>query len=308
MAAADLALRLRACERVRNAVTALSRLGPVSQVIDRCAAEAAAAVDLDRALLSRIENGTLLAERLHLRTAGADRASVLEQLRGAPLRLSYPLLECELMRRRKTQLVDDIDHEQPGRYAFLDALGWRAYVAAPIIVDGSVIGLLHGDREPGRRPLAQLDADALEHFAAGFAMVFERAVLRRRLRDQRLEIHRIATWAEARTGELSDDMIVLAAGAAEEHNARLPTPETLTEDGLDAHLTAREFDVLRLMAEGKTNSDIAQALFVSAGTVKFHVKNILRKMQASNRADAGARYLRQMLGDGPGSGATPTLR
>ena len=40
------------------------------------------------------------------------------------------------------------------------------------------------------------------------------------------------------------------------------------------------------MADGKTNGDIARALFVSEGTVKFHVKNILRKMQASNRADA----------------------
>ncbi len=51
------------------------------------------------------------------------------------------------------------------------------------------------------------------------------------------------------------------------------------------------------MADGKTNDDIARLLFVSQGTVKFHVKNILRKMQASNRADASARYLRLTLHD-----------
>jgi DNA-binding CsgD family transcriptional regulator len=305
--AIDLALRLRACERVRQAVEALAQLGPVSQVIDRGAVEAAEAADLDRLLLSRIVNGTLVAERLHLRAGDPDEARVLGELARAPLRLSYPLLECELVRRRKTQLVDDIDHAQPSRYAFLDTLDWRQYVAAPIIIDGAVIGLLHGDRAPDRRPLAQLDADALEHFAAGFAIVFERAVLRRRLRDQRREIRRVATWAEARTGELSDDMIVLSAGRAEEDNGRVTAPEILTDDGLGAHLTAREIDVLRLMAEGKSNSDIAHALFVSAGTVKFHVKNILRKMQASNRADAGARYLRQTLGEGAAS-ITPTLR
>ena len=71
----------------------------------------------------------------------------------------------------------------------------------------------------------------------------------------------------------------------------------LTEDGLATHLTTREIDVLRLMADGKTNGDIARLLFVSQGTVKFHVKNILRKMQASNRADASARYLRLTLHD-----------
>ena len=308
MPSPDLALRLRVCERVHHAINALARLGPVSQVIDHCAIEAAEAVDLDRLLLSRIEEGTLVAERLFMRADNAHQARILEQLHSAPLPLAYPLLECEFTRRRKTRLVDDIDHAQPSRYAYLDALGWQAYVAAPIIVDGAVIGLLHGDRAPERRPLAQIDADGLEHFAAGFAIVFESAVLRRRLRDQRLELRRIASWAKARTGELNDDMIVLSTGGAEEHNGRLPAPETSTEDGLSAHLTAREYDVLRLMAEGKTNREIAHALFVSAGTVKFHVKNILRKMQASNRADAGARYLRSMLGDGPGSGTTPTLR
>jgi DNA-binding NarL/FixJ family response regulator len=139
-------------------------------------------------------------------------------------------------------------------------------------------------------------------------MVFERAVLRRRLRDQRREIRRIATWAEARTGELGDRMIALSSeGGEEEQEGRASTPEVLLDDGLDAQLTAREIDVLRLMADGKTNGDIARALFVAEGTVKFHVKNILRKMQASNRADASSRYLRHTLRDGSAAG-TPILR
>jgi len=223
------------------------------------------------------------------------------------LRLAYPLLECELLRLRQARLVADIDHSQPARYAFLDTMRWRAYIATPILVDGIAVGLLHGDRAPSRRPLAQLDADALEHFAAWFAVVFERAVLRRRLRDQRREIRRISSWAEARSGELSDRAIDLSSNLSEEQDRRAGAPELLTEDGVITHLTSREIDVLRLMAEGKTNGDIARVLFVSEGTVKFHVKNILRKMQASNRADAGARYLRLTLHDGSAV-ETPTLR
>jgi DNA-binding CsgD family transcriptional regulator len=304
---ADLALRLRACERVRQAIDALAELGPVSQIIDRAAIEAARAVDLDRVLLTRIDQGALVAERLHLRACPDNGADVLRELGRSPLRLSYPLLECELLRRRQARLVADIDHTQPSRFAFLQTLRWQAYVAAPVVVDATVVGFLHGDRAPERRPLAQLDADALEHFAAGFAMVFERAVLRRRLRDQRREIRRIATWAEARTGELSDRMISLSPEDTEEEDGRASAPEVLLDDGLDAHLTAREVDVLRLMADGKTNGDIARALFVAEGTVKFHVKNILRKMQASNRADASSRYLRRTLRDGS-VGGTPILR
>ena len=301
----DDALRFAAGERVRRAVDVLAQLGPASQIVDRCAPAAAAAADLDRVVLSRIDDGTLVVERVHLGAGdGYGGGATVEP---TPLRLSYPLLECELLRRRQARLVTDIDHSQPARYAFLDTLRWRAYVASPILVDGIAVGFLHGDRAPGRRPLAQLDVEALEQFAAWFAVVFERAVLRRRLREQRREIRRISSWAEARSGELSDRAIDLSSNLSEEQDPRAGAPELLTEDGLTTHLTSREIDVLRLMAEGKTNGDIARVLFVSQGTVKFHVKNILRKMQASNRADASARYLRLTLNDGSPV-ETPTLR
>jgi DNA-binding CsgD family transcriptional regulator len=181
----------------------------------------------------------------------------------------------------------------------MTALSWKAYVASPIVVDTHVVGFLHGDRPAPRRPLAHLDADALERFAAGFALVFERAVLRRRLREQRREIDHVATWAQERSSALSDGAIDLSADRAAEDERRTSAPEIVDDDGHMANLTAREVDVLKLMAEGKTNGDIARTLVVSEGTVKFHVKNILRKMQASNRSDASSRYLRRTLRERP---------
>jgi DNA-binding NarL/FixJ family response regulator len=59
-------------------------------------------------------------------------------------------------------------------------------------------------------------------------------------------------------------------------------------------LTRRELDVLRLLADGATNRAVADALVISSGTVKFHVNSILRKLHASNRAEAVTRYLRLM--------------
>jgi DNA-binding NarL/FixJ family response regulator len=55
---------------------------------------------------------------------------------------------------------------------------------------------------------------------------------------------------------------------------------------LDGGLSKRELEVLELLAQGKTTTQIAGDLFVSENTVKTHVRHILEKMEASNRAEA----------------------
>lgn len=57
-------------------------------------------------------------------------------------------------------------------------------------------------------------------------------------------------------------------------------------DQSQAQLSKREQQVLDLLATGKTNGDIANALFISVRTVKFHVSSILVKLHAKNRTEA----------------------
>jgi DNA-binding NarL/FixJ family response regulator len=53
-----------------------------------------------------------------------------------------------------------------------------------------------------------------------------------------------------------------------------------------ARLTARELEILRLMAAGATNSSVASQLWVTEQTVKFHLSNIYRKLGVANRTEA----------------------
>ena len=76
--------------------------------------------------------------------------------------------------------------------------------------------------------------------------------------------------------------IPLAAGAA-----GIASGDPSGEGGLG--LTERELEVLRLVAEGRSNREIAGELFISPKTASVHVSNILGKLGVSSRGEAAAR-------------------
>jgi DNA-binding NarL/FixJ family response regulator len=65
-------------------------------------------------------------------------------------------------------------------------------------------------------------------------------------------------------------------------------------------LTPRELDVLRLLAQGQTNREIARRLVVSVGTVKVHVEHIIAKLGVSDRTQAAVRAVELGLLGTPG--------
>jgi len=62
-------------------------------------------------------------------------------------------------------------------------------------------------------------------------------------------------------------------------------------------LSPREREVLALVAEGLTNSQIAERLFISRETVKFHLRNIFQKLGVSTRTEAAAYYYRHLASE-----------
>ncbi|MBC8162616.1 MAG: response regulator transcription factor [Roseiflexaceae bacterium] len=81
----------------------------------------------------------------------------------------------------------------------------------------------------------------------------------------------------------------VAGKLMQEFNAPRPAENQVEQ------LTEREMDVLRLIARGKSNKEIADALIISEKTVKTHVSNILSKLHLADRTQAAIYALRQRL-------------
>jgi two-component system, NarL family, response regulator DevR len=79
-----------------------------------------------------------------------------------------------------------------------------------------------------------------------------------------------------------------------------------TEDPILSRLTQREMSILELIAEGKTNREIAESLFLAEKTVKNYVSNLLSKMGISHRSAAAAYVARLQTARNPLGISTPS--
>jgi len=86
-------------------------------------------------------------------------------------------------------------------------------------------------------------------------------------------------------GKLLTEFATLAKRDDEERAQQVPAPK----------LTDREMQVLKLVARGMNNRDIAKELFISENTVKNHVRNILEKLQIHSRMEAVMIAVREKL-------------
>ncbi len=277
---ADYVRRSDALERAADAVRRLGEIGSPQGILDRAADELGASSAFDRVVV-----GEVLGDSLHVRALWSDddaegASAALASLRDSPIRLEYPLVEDEVARGQRTEIVQARAARSRGARRLIDVLGWDSYVVAALVVQGKTVGLVHADAAASGRRLDALDAEVASRYAEGLAGVFERAVLREMLQRHHQELRSAVEWMSARLGQLATDAgdVSRLAGAS--------------DPGLADALTARELEVLQLLARGQTNLEIARTLVVREGTIKYHVKNILRKLGATSRADAVSRYAR----------------
>jgi len=242
--------RLDAQERVRESLRRLGDAGAPAAVLAGAPAELAAAAGLERVLVSRVRADRIVPLALYDRGARGPGAL-------AEIGRERGAVEVAVVLERGLALIDAED----------SPLATRPFVLAAVVLRGESVALIHASAPREGRPLAEPHRELVGAFAAGLEAVLERALLEELLRRSRAQLAALARFLEGAPAEL-------AAAAA---------PPS-------AGLTAREREVLGLLASGAANREIAQRLAIGEGTVKYHVKNILAKLHARSRAEAVARH------------------
>ena len=291
--------RLEVLARIRESMELLRECESPEELIEAAPGELCRACGFSRVLISQIRGGNwvpVLIEAVPGRDPGEDAFKAwVEQ---AVIPLTHMLLETELVRRRMPTLVSDPVHDPRAPREMVARGRTVAYVATPIITDGRAIGFLHADRIGQPEQVTAEDRDTIWTFAEQFGLIYQRAVLVERLAAQRTQLHEAFDAAETVVDELCQSELKLARtprGTGEAPGAAaLFRPE---ESRLATLLTRRELEVMELITSGATNIRIGEQLVISEGTVKSHVKHILRKLHVGNRSEAVARYLQLVKRD-----------
>jgi len=279
--------------RINDGLASLAGTVSSAELLERAPALLCEVCEFDRAMISEVHGSTWMPAAVHV-AAGADdelNVALVAAIRTVEIPLTSSLIETEMLRRRASVLIDGpaMARRTSGSLAVLSRS--RAYVAAPIVVADRVAGFLHADAYSSGRPLTAADRVALQAFADLFGLLYERAAMAERLLTQQQAIHAALSSAASGMAELGPQvgpLVRVELRAAEaDADAGARREGGWPEVGM---LTSREWEILGLLATGATNSQIAAALVVSESTVKSHVKRILHKLPAANRAEAVYRY------------------
>jgi DNA-binding CsgD family transcriptional regulator len=293
-----------ALSRVNEAMARFAPADSLAELVRQAPVRLCEAGDFDRAMISRVRGSTWNPAAVHV-AVGADgevNAGPVAGLLALHIPLTGALVEVEVLRHRTSMLVEPMlaAGTTPARRTFEgleELLGSVAYVVAPVVVGDRVAGFLHADASASGRELTVADRAAIQVFSAMFGLLYERAAMGQRLRDQRRAV--AAAIAAGSQGDSGQDVarLVRAQLPAAGHARYGGGPWPPVQGGA---LTSREWEILRLLASGATNRQIASTLVVSDNTVKSHIKRILRKLPAANRAEAVYRYtqLAEQLGPG----------
>lgn len=296
-------------QRHRNKLAVLSRIQESTRrlqdadtpraLIEAAPRELCRSCGFSRALISQVQGSMWVPEVVEVQDeddpAAADLRAYID---AAEIPLQHMMLETELVRRRSPALVTDPQGDARTNREIIAATRSRSYVAAPIMPTGRVIGFLHADRFGTDEDVDFEDRDNLWAFAEQFGLLLQRSVLLTRLAAQRSQLHDVLYAAQTSTDQLYQAKVLMqphtAAATVVAEHVKHHHPRG-AESRLDALLTPREREIVQLMASGATNTKIAEMLVISEGTVKSHVKRVLRKFHVGSRAECVARYLNLVI-------------
>ncbi|MFL5826951.1 MAG: LuxR C-terminal-related transcriptional regulator [Thermoleophilaceae bacterium] len=277
---------------VREALARLRGAGSTAQLLSKATVELCRHCGFDRSIFFSVEGSQIAPESVHMEAHPSRAAEFLDLVRHSEPQLMPLLHETDMVRQRKAVLIEDARNDERTHQAIVRACQTRSYVAAPVTPNGRVVGFFAADHFFARKQATPLDREVIWAFAEGFTHAYECMLMHGRLRAQSRRLHEMLAAMESAIAESDGEQLAIPAERPPSGvEARHLRPADF-EDPTHGLLTRREREVLALMAEGATNAMIAERLVISPGTVKSHVKHILRKLRAANRAEAVSRYLR----------------
>jgi len=142
--------------------------------------------------------------------------------------------------------------------------------------------------------------DSQEYVLAAFAAGADSYCMKDISFDLLLEALRVtkegSSWIDPAIARVVISQAKTIPSHEEEKTRQINAAEPEYEQLVEAYpLTERELEVLQLIVEGASNAEIAEKLYITVGTVKTHVRNILNKLCADDRTQAAVRALRSGL-------------
>jgi DNA-binding CsgD family transcriptional regulator len=292
--------RAQRYEEMQRGLDRLRRLGSSAELLDHVCEEVVNSCGFQRAVLTRVDGDKWLPWMAYFSNDRELEGEFVEWMNEQ--QFPAAALGRDLTMLRPVLVHDALGHAGTFKPMILFSKT-PCYVAAPITPAGRMVGVLYADRHPTGRPVDEQDRDVLWAFTEDFGRIYERIVLIERMRTQRSEVRGVFEVAENFMASVATAEIQLTRHPEDRETPAegddLETPNAPAM--IDELLTAREAEVLAMMVRGASNAAIAERLIIKEGTVKSHVKHILRKLDAVNRAEAISRYMGRARGDS-GSG------
>jgi DNA-binding CsgD family transcriptional regulator len=165
--------------------------------------------------------------------------------------------------------------------------GSEAFVAAPLVVNNQVIGFVSLDANLPTGTVTPYDRDIISLLCTGAGIALERLRTLERMTSWQDEVAQNISALQTTLDQLASYGSTPLISEPARSKPGQPVPETIEEPWLSP-LTRREEQVLGLLARGLSNAQIGDRLFITEGTAKTHVKNVLRKLGVSNRTEAAS--------------------
>ncbi|WP_213575621.1 LuxR C-terminal-related transcriptional regulator [Rhodococcus sp. USK13] len=257
-----------------DALSRLSQCANAAELMAMIPAQAAR-LGFDRVLFSTVSSGRWYPKSAYSRCGSEWASPYLDGENRSGFLLPSAAAHCRAAHVNEATML--AHRERAFGFSLWQRSKSRDFWMVPVLFQHRIAGIIHADCHLQERIPSKSEIDALRRFCLQLSVLIARFAAVSAPSVER-DVHS--------TGGLAS---VSVFGQLTAIGVRDPAD---VDFAAEWGLSAREVEVIALMAEGLTNAQIGRRLTIAEGTVKSHVKRILRKTSSSNRAETVAMWMK----------------